>query len=63
MRFLLKLLVVVALGFVLYHFFGPQMDALYSKAKTSVSEMFGKDQKQGSDDKDRKYYPIEKRAQ
>lgn len=65
MRFILKLLILAIIGFVLYHFFGPQIDAYAQKAKNMVTGFFHSSDHgvHDSSDEDRKYYPVQKRTQ
>lgn len=67
MRFLIKLLILGVVCYGIYLFFGPQVDALYAKAKTTVLESMKRDHSNTSgaqdDHQGRKYYPLEKRTQ
>lgn len=68
MRFLIKLILVVALGYVIYHFYGPQIDSMIDKAKATLSNAMKAGPTTPNHDKDseeqhRQYYPIEKRTQ
>jgi hypothetical protein len=65
MRFMLKVIILIAICFALYHFFGPQIDSMFHKAK---NEMHGFVQPHHSNlpqvtKQERQYYPIEKRTQ
>jgi hypothetical protein len=65
MRSLLKFVLIFAVIWLLYHFFGPQMDSLWEKTKTGFHDWVGTGTGSESSNGQEapKYYPIDKRVQ
>jgi hypothetical protein len=66
MRFLIKLIILAAVCYVLYYFFGRQIDDFFAGAKTTVQNiMKGQHIEQPAHraPEEPKYYPIQKRTE
>jgi hypothetical protein len=66
MKLLLKLVILAVIAFVLYHFYGPQIDDFFARAKITLGHvMNGQHAKHPAgphSEQEPKYYPIEKRT-
>jgi hypothetical protein len=65
MRFMLKLIILIAICFVLYHFFGPQIKSFFHTTKNDIHGFLEAPYPDVYHEaiQERKYYPIEKRTQ
>lgn len=66
MRFLFKLIILVGICYILYHFFGRQIDDFFAGAKTTMQHIIKGQHADHSSDRaheEPQYYPIQKRTE